>query len=67
MYINVKLSTCYMTQTRDLPKIVVAAYRFLPYFIFDGQEGEATELLPLYSLCIFWYTTDILFWIPSRF
>ncbi|AQK67857.1 NAD(P)-binding Rossmann-fold superfamily protein [Zea mays] len=30
--------------TRDLPKIVVAAYRFLPYFIFDGQEGSRSAL-----------------------
>jgi len=34
-----------MKQARDLPKIVVAAYHLIPYFIFDAQEGEVTELL----------------------
>ena len=28
-----------MTQARDLPKILVAGYRLIPYFIFDAQEG----------------------------
>lgn len=59
-----------MTQARDLPKIVVAAYHLIPYFIFDAQEGEVTELLlsppvsqQLAHLLIY---TNIFFWIPFR-
>ncbi|GJN18801.1 hypothetical protein PR202_gb06003 [Eleusine coracana subsp. coracana] len=29
---------------RDLPKIVVAAYHLIPYFIFDAQEGSRSTL-----------------------
>ncbi|XP_062217956.1 dehydrogenase/reductase SDR family member FEY-like [Phragmites australis] len=29
---------------RDLPKIVVAAYHLIPYFIFDAQEGSRGTL-----------------------
>ncbi|PKA48475.1 Short-chain dehydrogenase TIC 32, chloroplastic [Apostasia shenzhenica] len=29
---------------RDLPKIIVAAYRLIPYFIFDAQEGSRSTL-----------------------
>ncbi|AQK61097.1 NAD(P)-binding Rossmann-fold superfamily protein [Zea mays] len=29
---------------RDLPKIVVAAYHLIPYFIFDAQEGSRSAL-----------------------
>jgi hypothetical protein len=58
-----------MMQARDLPKIVLAAYHFVPY-LFDAQEGEVTELLlsppvnqQLAHLLIY---TNILFWIPFR-
>lgn len=27
-------------QARDLPKIVQAAYRLIPYFIFSPEEGQ---------------------------
>lgn len=40
VYINVSLTLVPMTQARDLPKIVVAAYHLIPYFIFDAQEGK---------------------------
>lgn len=33
-----------MTQARDLPKVVVAAYHLIPYFIFDAQEGSRSTL-----------------------
>nr|CAB3445313.1 unnamed protein product [Digitaria exilis] len=29
---------------RDLPKVVVAAYHLIPYFIFDAQEGSRSTL-----------------------
>lgn len=29
---------------RDLPKIILAAYHFIPYFIFDPQEGSRSTL-----------------------
>uniref|UniRef100_A0A0E0CDW5 WW domain-containing oxidoreductase n=1 Tax=Oryza meridionalis TaxID=40149 RepID=A0A0E0CDW5_9ORYZ len=29
---------------RDLPKLVVAAYHLIPYFIFDAQEGSRSTL-----------------------
>ncbi|KAJ0966828.1 hypothetical protein J5N97_023745 [Dioscorea zingiberensis] len=29
---------------RDLPKIVIAAYHLIPYFIFDAQEGSRSSL-----------------------
>ncbi|KAJ1690452.1 hypothetical protein LUZ63_014607 [Rhynchospora breviuscula] len=29
---------------RDLPKIIVAAYHFIPYFIFNAQEGSRSTL-----------------------
>ncbi|GJM90012.1 hypothetical protein PR202_ga06248 [Eleusine coracana subsp. coracana] len=38
-YANSKLA-----QARDLPKIVVAAYHLIPYFIFDAQEGSRSTL-----------------------
>jgi hypothetical protein len=34
-----------MTQARDLPKIVVAAYHLIPYFIFDAQEGKLINIV----------------------
>lgn len=27
-------------QARDLPKIVQAGYRLIPYFIFSAEEGK---------------------------
>ncbi|KAH7669253.1 Short-chain dehydrogenase/reductase SDR protein [Dioscorea alata] len=29
---------------RDLPKIIIAAYHLIPYFIFDAQEGSRSSL-----------------------
>jgi len=37
---SLKVGAHHMTQARDLPKVVVAAYHLIPYFIFDAQEGE---------------------------
>jgi hypothetical protein len=48
IYTNCWLMFNYMTQARDLPKIVVAAYHLIPYFIFDAQEGEVNE----YCCCL---------------
>jgi len=46
-----------MTQARDLPKVVVAAYHLIPYFIFDAQEGKVLKFccrsLSFNNLCIF--------------
>lgn len=44
-----------MTQARDLPKILVAGYRFIPYFIFDPQEGGFLNLL----LVAFWQLNNL--------
>jgi hypothetical protein len=43
--LDINLITHGMTQARDLPKILVAGYGLIPYFIFDAQEGESLNLL----------------------
>ncbi|XP_028079000.1 dehydrogenase/reductase SDR family member FEY-like isoform X2 [Camellia sinensis] len=37
-------SSSKLAQARDLPKIVQAAYRLIPYFIFSAQEGSRSAL-----------------------
>ncbi|PRQ20373.1 hypothetical protein RchiOBHm_Chr7g0227461 [Rosa chinensis] len=37
-------SSSKLAQARDLPRIVQAGYRLIPYFIFSPQEGSRSSL-----------------------